>query len=94
MHELHAYVSTQGNVHSRKSYEPSGFIISTPGAFPKTFRTLDAAVLYGVKKGYKVHLTKPLKPTGQSTWLETQFNQSLNNAALALELAAAAQQEE
>lgn len=90
MTELHAYVSTQGNLHSRKSYDPSGYIISTPGAFPKTFRTLDAAVLYGVKKGYKVHLTKTLKPTGQQAWLEAQFNQSLNNAAhtLAVELAA------
>jgi hypothetical protein len=94
MHELHAFVAAQGNVHSRKSYDPSGYQISTPGAFPKTFRTLDAAVLYGVKKGYKVSLVKPLKESGQSAYLSVRFDQSLENAARALALAAAAQQEE
>jgi hypothetical protein len=94
MTELHAYVAPQGNVFSRKAHDPSGYQVSTPKAFPKTFRNLDAAVLFAVKQGCKVHLVQSLKPTGQSTWLETKFNQSLNNAALALELAAAAQQEE
>ena len=94
MHELHAYVAPQGNVFSRKSYDPSGYQISTPGAFPKTFRTLDAAVLYGAKKGYQVHLVKPLKPSGQAAGLGTQFDQSLNNAALLLAAEAVAAQEE
>lgn len=94
MTELHAFVAPQGNVFSRKAHDPSGYQVSTPKAFPKTFRTLNAAVLFAVKQGCKVSLVKPLKPSGQAAWLETQFNQSLEQAALTIEASRAQRDEE
>lgn len=86
--ERTAYVTMQGNVHSRTMYEPSGYQISTPGAFPKTFRTLAAAVLYGVRKGYKVHLVKPeAKSVGiaaKNALLNAMFAEALEAAEAAI----------
>lgn len=93
MNELHAYVSPQGNVFSRKVSDPSGYMVSTPKAFPKTFRNLDAAVLFAVKQGCKVHLTLPLKKTGQAALLQAKFNESLVRADLALSAVAVEQEE-
>jgi hypothetical protein len=94
MSQLTAVITKQGNVFSRRAYDPSGFQISTPHFFPKTFRTLNAAVLFGVKKGYKVVLPKPLTPSGQAALLEVQFETALEQAALTLAAEAAAEQEE
>jgi len=88
MTELHAYVAPQGNVFSRKAHDPSGYQVSTPKAFPKTFRTLDAACRFAMKQGCKVHLVQSLKPTGQGKWLERQFTEALETAERTIALEA------
>jgi hypothetical protein len=58
-----AYVAPQGNVNSRKVKDPSGYVLFSPGG-TKTFRTLYDAVLFGVRKGYQMHYTRPTKSDG------------------------------
>ena len=52
-----AYVCPQGNTASRKSHDPSGFVLQSPSG-TKTFGTIKAAVAWGVAKGYQVKLVQ------------------------------------
>jgi len=55
-----AFITIQGNPNSRKLYDPSGYTLFAPCG-TKTYRTLYDAVLFGTRKGYTMHYTRPVK---------------------------------
>ena len=77
-----AYVCPQGNTASRKSHDPSGFVLQSPSG-TKTFSTLKGAVEFAVKKGYQVHLSQKLKPTSKDAFLTKVFNETVEEAKVA-----------
>lgn len=96
----HAYITVQGDVNSRKMYDPSGYVVMSPRGF-KNFRNSDpskhdglkAAVLWAVKKGYTVHLVKPeAKTSGRAALnaiMDVRLNEAIQYAQATIEAAKA-----